>query len=154
MNKSLKICSGGQTGVDRAALDVALDLNIPCGGWCPKGRIAEDGPIPETYPLREATSENPDERTALNVKYSTGTLIIHNSKVDEGTAYTITCCMLEGKPMAEVDLSEFYKIDHFNMWIEKHGIEILNVAGPRESYSPGIYSNARRFLERLLSSEI
>src|SRR5262245_51361441 len=71
-----KIVSGGQTGVDRAALDVALELGIPCGGWCPKGRLAEDGPIPERYPLKETTLRVYPQRTEWNVRDSDGTLVL------------------------------------------------------------------------------
>lgn len=75
----LKIVSGGQTGVDRAALDVALELGLPCGGWCPKGRKAEDGVIHSRYPLKETPSEEYNERTTWNVRDSDGTLIVSDA---------------------------------------------------------------------------
>mgnify|MGYP003793290687 CR=1 FL=1 len=83
-----KIVSGGQTGVDRAALDVAMQLGIPVGGWCPRGRRAEDGRIPDSYPLREASSVNYAKRTELNVRDSDGTLILSGGPLTGGTALT------------------------------------------------------------------
>ena len=84
------VVSGGQTGVDRAALDVARELGIPCGGWCPRGRRAEDGPIPEAYPVRETPSTAYPERTAWNVRDSDGTLVITRGKPRGGTALTVS----------------------------------------------------------------
>ncbi|PSQ85488.1 MAG: molybdenum cofactor carrier, partial [Bacteroidetes bacterium QH_2_63_10] len=85
-----KIISGGQTGVDRAALDAALAFNVPVGGWCPKGRRAEDGQIPDRYPLEETPSEAYEQRTAWNVRDSDGTLIITDGSLEGGTALTMT----------------------------------------------------------------
>src|SRR5262245_54833883 len=84
-----KIISGGQSGVDRAALDVALELGIPCGGWCPKGRRAEDGPLPDRYPLDETQTSFYPERTRRNVRDSDGTLILADGAAKGGTALTI-----------------------------------------------------------------
>ncbi len=79
-----QLVSGGQTGADRAALDVALRLGLPPGGWCPKGRWAEDGVISERYPLRETESDDPAERTGLNVREADGTLLLHMGQLDPG----------------------------------------------------------------------
>src|SRR5213080_1459301 len=98
-----KIVSGGQTGVDRAALDVALELGIPCGGWCPIGRRAEDGVIPDRYPLRQAPSANYADRTALNVRDSDGTLILARGPLRGGTALTKTFAERYGRPYLVVD---------------------------------------------------
>jgi Circularly permutated YpsA SLOG family len=87
--KIAKIISGGQTGVDRAALDVALELGIPCGGWCPKGRRAEDGAIPDKYPVEENDSPEYPPRTARNVRAADGTLILTRGTPDRGTALTV-----------------------------------------------------------------
>src|SRR5204862_1053873 len=84
-----RVVSGGQTGVDRAALDVALGLGLPCGGWCPKGRRAEDGPLPERYPLRETPWSGYPQRTQWNVRDSDGTLVLLNGEPDRGTRLTI-----------------------------------------------------------------
>ncbi|MCD6446738.1 MAG: putative molybdenum carrier protein, partial [Candidatus Marinimicrobia bacterium] len=83
-----KIISGGQTGADRAGLDAAMELNIPVGGWCPKGRKSEDGPIDNKYPLQETTSGDYRVRTERNVKESDGTLIFTLGKPTGGTALT------------------------------------------------------------------
>ncbi len=83
------IISGGQSGVDRAALDFALKHRISCGGWCPLGRMAEDGKIPNRYPLKETESEDPSFRTRKNIEDSDGSLIIYSHEMDEGTRYTI-----------------------------------------------------------------
>src|SRR5437870_10377236 len=93
-----KIISGGQTGVDRAALDVALELGLPCGGWCPRGRRAEDGPIPERYPLQEMKSPAYPPRTARNVRDSDGTVILTRGQPDRGTALTIELAERYRKP--------------------------------------------------------
>src|SRR5437870_9182944 len=99
-----KIISGGQTGVDRAALDVALELGLPCGGWCPKRRRAEDGPIPERYPLTETSSRAYPQRTRCNVLDSDGTLILTRGRPTGGTALTIQIAAESGKPYFVVDL--------------------------------------------------
>src|SRR5438309_6802555 len=93
-----KIISGGQSGVDRAALDVALELGISCGGWCPKGRRAEDGVIPEQYPVRENASTSYPPRTEMNVRDSDGTLILTNGRPDRGTALTVNLAKRYEKP--------------------------------------------------------
>src|SRR5947209_12411896 len=95
---SLKIVSGGQTGVDRAALDVALELGLPCGGWCPKGRLAEDGVVPDRYPLDEAPTASYPERTRLNVRDSDATLVLSWGAPQGGTLLTVRACQGQGKP--------------------------------------------------------
>ncbi len=146
----LTIISGGQAGVDRAALDVALRLGIPCAGWCQEGRLAEDGTIDEKYPLKETGSEDPNLRTRMNVDGSDGTIVIHPGQIDAGTAFTITSCVTSGKPLLEVDLSERYNIGHILNWLKEKKLEKINVAGPRESYFPGIYDASVKLLEPLL----
>lgn len=142
----LKIISGGQIGVDRAALDVALQLQMPCGGFCPKGRKSEDGVIPEKYPLTETATDEYSERTALNVKSSDATLVIINRKADRGTSLTISLCQKYHKDHLVIDLSEEkWSIDVLK-WIGQNKINILNIAGNRESYSPGISKTAFDFL--------
>lgn len=153
-----KIVSGGQTGVDRAALDVALELNIPCSGWCPKGRIAEDGSIPDRYPLIESPSAAYEERTEWNVRDSDGTLILATFPPTGGTAYTLYLIEMRGKPFIAVDLDRvagdeevlLAEAGRVAAWIEEEGIEVLNVAGPRESKQPGITELAAGLLRRML----
>jgi predicted Rossmann fold nucleotide-binding protein DprA/Smf involved in DNA uptake len=101
-----QVVSGGQTGVDRAALDAALEAGIPCGGWCPKGRIAEDGRLPSRYPLRETPSDSYAQRTEWNVRDSDGTLILTRGALDGGTALTEKCASKLGRACLVIDLDE------------------------------------------------
>lgn len=146
-----RVLSGGQTGVDRAALDVALDMGIPCGGWCPRGRRAEDGPIPNRYPLRETPSAAYPERTAWNVRDSDGTLIITRGKPQGGTALTVSLARRAGKPLLVVDLEAGKGVSDARAFLAANGVRILNVAGPRESEAPGIHDQAAALLREILS---
>jgi hypothetical protein len=141
-----RVVSGGQTGVDRAALDIALWLGLPCGGWCPKGRRAEDGPLPAHYPLQETTSPAYPQRTALNVRDADGTLVLARAAPDRGTALTVHLAERYRKPCCVVDLAETPSPQAVRGWLEEHAIGVLNVAGPRESSKPGIYDQAKAFL--------
>lgn len=145
-----RIVSGGQTGVDRAALDVALELSCDCGGWCPKGRRAEDGPLDPRYPLRETPLGRYDQRTDWNVRDSDGTLILYRTRLDGGTRLTRDRARDRGRTGRLVDLDRETGTEPVTEWIRRHRIRVLNVAGPRESSSPGIYGRARAFLVRLL----
>jgi hypothetical protein len=146
-----KIISGGQTGVDRAALDVALEVGLPCGGWCPKGRKAEDGVIPERYPLLETASAVYPERTRRNVQDSEGTLILTNGPATGGTALTIEQAARYDKPCLILDLAEMPQPAAVRTWADTHNIGVLNVAGPRASEKPGIYAQAAQFLREALA---
>jgi hypothetical protein len=146
-----KIISGGQTGVDRAALDVAMELGIPCGGWCPKGRRAEDGRIPEHYPLQEASSKEYPVRTRLNVEDSDGTLVLTSGSPKGGTALTLKLAQQLHKPFLLIDLARDAAPSVFRLWLQKNHILILNVAGPREGESSGIYGQASAFLRKALT---
>jgi hypothetical protein len=146
-----KIISGGQTGVDRAALDVALEIGLPCGGWCPRGRRAEDGPIPERYPLTETSSASYPERTKRNVFDPDGTLVLTRGSPAGGTALTIRIAAENDKPHLVVDLSRQPDPAHVRCWCRTHQIGVLNVAGPRESECPGIYERAAAFLREIVS---
>ena len=142
--------SGGQTGVDRSALDVALELGMPAGGWCPKGRKAEDGSLSSRYPLTETPSEQYWQRTEWNVRDSDGTLVLTRGAPAEGTAYTIEVARKSGKPCLVLDLSEEPSESVVQAWADEHKVRVLNVAGPRESKCPGIYALAAQFLRKAL----
>ena len=152
MIRNIKIISGGQSGVDRAALDFALQNGILCGGWCPKGRKAEDGRIDEKYPLKETVDGSYNTRTKLNVEHSNATLIFLKKLPDKGTLLTIKFAEEFNKPVLEVNLSDDQKqnVQSVNAWLQDHNIKTLNIAGSRESNSPGIYNDSLRFLEQLL----
>jgi len=145
-----KIISGGQTGADRAALDVAIKLGIPHAGWVPKGRIAENGAIPNRYHLREMPTDSYEARTEQNVIDSDGTLIISHGELTGGSAYTRKMTMKHGKPWYHADLNKlptFHAAMIIQDWISKNGIETLNVAGPRASKDPAIYGLVTVILE-------
>lgn len=146
-----KIISGGQTGVDRAALDTALELGIPCGGWCPKGRRAEDGSIPARYPLQESSSSEYPARTDLNVQDSDGTLILTWGPPAGGTLLTLKLARKHHKSLLVLDLSEGPDPNDVRVWASKNGIRILNVAGPREGEAAGIHEKAFHFLQKVFS---
>ena len=145
-----KIVSGGQTGVDRAAFDVALALGLPIGGWCPQGRRAEDGRIPDRYPLVETPERNYQTRTRRNIEDADGTLILNVGKLDGGTALTARHARQVGKPCLIVALEEGIEPATFRDWLTANHIQALNVAGPRESKRPGVYAAAIHCLEILL----
>jgi hypothetical protein len=144
-----KIISGGQTGVDRAALDAAIKAGISHGGWVPKGRKAEDGIIPMKYNLSEMDDVRYAPRTLENIRDSDGTLIITSGSPDRGTLLTRELAAGHRKPFVVIDLSksDLYKSSEGVLsWLTSNKIEVLNVAGPRESKSPGIYEQSLRFL--------
>jgi hypothetical protein len=146
----VKIISGGQSGVDRAALDVAIRLAIPHGGWVPKGRLAEDGPLADTYHLRETPTAVYAERTEKNVMDSDGTLIISRGALTGGSDYTREMALKQGRPWLHVDLevtAAFRAALTISEWISKNDIHVLNVAGPRASKDPNIYRDAAMLLE-------
>lgn len=147
-----KIVSGGQTGVDRAALDVALSLGLPCGGWVPHGRRAEDGRLPAHYPMREAATAAYPQRTRLNVRDSDATLILTRGAPAGGTAFTIACAKRLGRPCLLVDLTSPH-LDAVRGWLRDHAVRVLNVAGPRESSAPGIAAEAAAVLRAVLQDE-
>lgn len=151
--KPTRIVSGAQTGVDRAALDVALELDIPCGGWVPLGRIDERGRIPGRYPgLVETASADWSERTEANVRDSDGTLIISRGPLTGGSKYTREMAEGLGRPWLHLDLagSGSAALDLARDWIAEHEIRVLNVAGPRASKDPGLYDLAAQLLRELL----
>jgi len=144
-----KVVSGGQTGVDRAALDAAKKLDIEIGGWCPRGRLAEDGRIVDIYPLSETPSEDYAQRTTWNVRDSDGTLVLFRDAYSGGTMLTVKLARESGKPVYENDLCAGESVDRIIRWIDRNHIRTLNIAGPRESESPSIYREALQKLEVL-----
>jgi len=140
----MKIISGGQTGADRAALDFARARGIPTGGWVPKGRLAEDGRIPEHYPgLVECDSAEPAVRTALNVRDSDATLILSHGPLSGGSLLTREEATRWGRPALHLDLDELAlpaAADRLRGWLATVRPGILNVAGPRASRDPRIYA--------------
>jgi len=147
----LTIVSGGQTGVDRAALDVALELGLPCGGWVPKGRLAEDGPIDARYPMRETGRRAYAVRTRFNVRDSDATLVLTRRHPTGGTALTIDFAKRSGRPCRVLDLDLDPDPDAVRAWLDSHRVRVLNVARLRERTSPGIYQMAAEFLRRTFS---
>jgi hypothetical protein len=152
MLKLKKIVSGGQTGVDRAALDFAIRRGIPHGGYCPKGRRSEGGRIAAKYRLTECASPDYAMRTALNVAHSDGTLILTRGRPEGGTQRTVYLCRAYGRPALVIDLDRKLRPADFADWLHTHGIEILNVAGPRESKQAGIGQQTRTVLEALFAA--
>lgn len=147
---ALRIVSGGQTGVDRAALDAAILLGLPHGGWCPRGRRAEDGVIPAGYALRQTDTPDYAERTERNVTDADATLILVRGEIAGGTALTEQLCRQHGKPCLVVDLEKPAPREDVAAWLAATGVETLNVAGPRESQRPGIQHQATQYLAALL----
>lgn len=146
-----RIISGGQTGVDRAGLDTAIALGIPHGGWCPKGRRAEDGQIPHKYCLQEHASADYAPRTVQNVLEADGTLVLCPGVPTGGTLLTCQVARQHKRPLLVVDLDNLPSTELVRSWLAKHNIRVLNVAGPRESQSPGVNARAREFLVQVLS---
>lgn len=147
-----KIVSGGQTGVDRAALDWSWVTGYRHGGWCPKGRRSEDGTIPIRYRLRESVSSGYLDRTRHNVLDSDATLILNRGELDGGTRATLRFAQSQRRPVLVVQLDRGVQqedVIRVRQWIGSDSILVLNIAGPRESKRPGIYKQARRFLKAL-----
>lgn len=148
-----KIVSGGQTGADRAALDFAIRHNMPHGGWVPKGRRAEDGPLPRHYLLDEMPTTGYPERTRRNVIESDGTVIITYGKLIGGSGLTRKYAIEHGRPWLHLDMARLddrEAADRLRAWLLEHAIRTLNVAGPRASDNPHIYDVTLRVLELIL----
>jgi len=148
-----KIISGGQTGADRAGLDVAIEFNIPHGGWVPKGRKTEIGRLPDKYQLREMDTASYPKRTEQNVLDSEGTLIISHGKLNGGSALTRNLAKKHGRPWIHIDMDALSVPDAKKItyaWIHRNNISVLNVAGPRGSKNPKIYDTVTKVLESLL----
>lgn len=152
-----KIISGGQTGADQAALDVAIKMGVPHGGWIPKGRKTESGTLPDKYLLREMPDDNYAKRTEKNVIDSDGTLILSHGDLSGGSELTRVVAQKYKRPCLHLDLnlrSAFQATQMIKSWIVKNNIEVLNVAGPRESHDPEIYQATVDILEAALCLDI
>ena len=148
-----KIISGGQTGADQAALDAAIKLGIPHGGWIPKGRLTEDGPLSDRYDLIEMPTESYRERTKKNIRESDGTLILSHGRLTGGSEYTEKWALEYGKPIIHIDLSIITPFDaavQINDWIVDYDIKVMNVAGPRASKDSKIYQSTLDIIESVL----
>ncbi len=147
-----RIVSGGQTGADRAALDFAIRHKIPHGGWVPKGRLTEDGPLPAKYKVQEMPTDSYQDRTEQNVIDSDGTVIISHGKLTGGSAYTRKMAKYYGKPCIHIDLRKYDVLPaaiEMLTWIDERDIKILNIAGPRASKDPLIYKTVKEVLQTL-----
>ncbi len=148
----LRIVSGGQTGADRAALDWAIRNGIPHGGWCPRGRKAEDGRLDPIYLLQETESAGYRQRTRQNVIDSDGTLILNPGELDGGTRGTVKLAETLGRPhlLLQLDGGPLAEgVRQLLDWVSQESISILNVAGPRESKRPGVHLLASDFLDQV-----
>jgi hypothetical protein len=151
-----RIISGGQTGADQAALDVAIELHIPHGGWVPKGRKTERGCLPPKYQLREMPTDSYPKRTEQNVIDSDGTLIISHGEFSGGSEFTRNRAEKHGKPWMHIDTNKHSveaAVQVIRAWISGNNIEVLNVAGPRASKDPKIYTTTTRVLKAVLQSQ-
>ena len=151
---TIKIYSGGQSGVDRAALDAAILLNINHGGWCPKGRQAEDGRIDSSYLLTETDSSDYRVRTQLNVRDSDATLILFTGILEGGTKYTYEYASKIEKPVLLFNINIKPDLKNITDWILENKISVLNIAGPRESKNPGIYIKAKNIISELIKLQL
>lgn len=149
-----RVVSGAQTGADRAALDAALEAGVPIGGWVPKGRRAEDGRVPDRYAgLLETPGDDYETRTRWNVRDADATLIFSHGPLTGGSSLTRSIACSSDKPFLHVDLSEIDAEDAVaavREWLADHGVETLNVAGPRASGDPAIYDATRAILRDVL----
>lgn len=141
-----KIISGGQTGADRAALDFAIYYNISHGGWCPKGRLAEDGTIERRYQLQETSSKSYPQRTEKNVKNSDGT-VIFAGRLTGGSKKTAELATKHGKPWIHLHAGSYDAPEKLLAFIRTNKIETLNVAGARASKESDIYNFVKQTLE-------
>lgn len=163
--KPIKVISGGQTGVDQAALQAAIDSDIKHGGWCPPGRVCEIGKISERYHLIETPDERDlsapeiprSQRTIWNVRDSDGVLVFWDEKgselqSDKGTKLALETANNLGKPFLIIDISKKVSVTEIANCISLNNIEVLNVAGPSENTSPGIYDRVYEVMQEILTN--
>jgi Circularly permutated YpsA SLOG family len=156
VNGQIKIISGGQSGVDRAALDAAMDTGVAVGGWCPADRMAEDGVIPGRYPLKPMPGGGYDERTRRNVADSDGTVIFTFGPPTGGTETTRRAAVELGKPLLIIDTETtepHVAVQRMRDFLRRGGeIRTLNIAGPRASEQPAIGAFVYRCVAAALRS--
>jgi len=153
----VKIISGGQTGVDRAALDAAIKHGVECGGSCPAGRLDEFGRIPDRYPVKELEHGGFEDRTRANVRESDATVAIYSGELRGGTAETVQFCIEQKKPHQLINAAQISIEDAARLIVDlvrEHRIEILNVAGPRQSQWAEGYDYALRVLDIFLTRSV
>lgn len=147
-----RVISGGQTGADRAALDVAIEMGIRHGGWIPKGRKTEKGRLPSRYGLKEIDSIDYAQRTELNVVDSDATLLFSHGTLRGGSALTKALANKHRKPCLHIDLDEMgddKAVEIIDLWLQAREVRVLNVAGPRASEDPRIYNDVKKILRSL-----
>ena len=149
-----RIVCGGQTGADRAALDFAIEHNIPHGGWCPKGRLAEDGPLPDCYKLQETSTNDYPQRTEANVRDSDGTVVITIATTLSGGSLETFFLAKKNKKailhLAQEQPGEGSPGEKLRRFIADNGIKVLNVTGPRASEEPEVYGFVKGVLHKVL----
>ena len=151
----MEIISGGQTGANRAALDVAIELGIPHGGWVPKGRMTDLGRLPDQYVMQETTSISDPAWTKMNVADSDGTLIVSHGELTGGSAFTRDVAAKHRKPCLHIDLdslTESVATEIVSNWVDGRHIEILNVAGPCATEDSKIYDATKSLLRKVIRS--
>lgn len=154
--KLKKIISGGQTGADRAALDFAIERDIPYGGWVPKGRKTEDGTLPVKYHLQEMPTPNYSKRTEQNVLDADGTVIVSHGFLTGGSALTREFAIQHHKHWIHIDLNELSLQDaaeKLSSWLMETELTVLNVAGPKAGKDPGIYDAVMRLLKETIKED-
>ncbi|MFZ5572544.1 MAG: putative molybdenum carrier protein [Thermodesulfobacteriota bacterium] len=150
-----QIISGGQTGADQAGLDTAIRLGIPHGGWIPKGRRTEAGPLPECYHLREMDTTGYPRRTEQNILDADATLIVSHGRLTGGSKLTAALARKHGRPSLHLNLKSISRAAagrRLAVWLAENNVRILNVAGPRASEDPRIYAAVVQLLESVLDT--
>jgi len=148
------IVSGGQSGVDRGALDAALQAGVSCGGWCPSDCMAEDGVIDARYGLVPLPQGGYAERTRRNAEDSDATLILYFGELEGGTALTAACCKKLGRPLLLIDaltMCPEQAAERACDFVMRHAVQRLNVAGPRASKTPAAHAYASNTVSRILT---
>ncbi len=149
----IKILSSGQAGVERAALDVAIATEIDCGGWCAKGRMAEDGPLDAKYPVVETNTMSATKSSEANIRDSDGTLLLVWGKMAGPTLKTAAIAARLNKSLFIANMSENPSVGEIEAWATKSKIKVLNVAGQKASEVPDAYNKAFKFLKVVLVGE-